>query len=42
VVGVVSVGTEKETAFTSLHPYQEWLRAEIQRAAKEAQPRQRR
>ncbi|HVG60141.1 MAG TPA: hypothetical protein VNA24_16400, partial [Hyalangium sp.] len=42
VVGVVSVGTDKETAFTSLHPYQDWLQAEIQRAANEAQSHQRR
>jgi hypothetical protein len=42
LVGVVSVGTEKETAFTSLHPYQDWLRTELQRAAQVAQARQRR
>jgi hypothetical protein len=42
LVGVVSVGSEKETAFTSLHPYQDWLRTEIQRAANVAQSRQRR
>jgi hypothetical protein len=41
LVGVVSVGTEKETAFTSIHPYQDWLRAEIQRAADMARGHQR-
>jgi hypothetical protein len=32
LAGIVSVGTERELAFTSIHPYQGWLRAGIQRA----------
>jgi hypothetical protein len=36
LVGIASVGTERELAFTSLLPYQGWLTAGMERASKVA------
>lgn len=33
LVGVASIGLDRELAFTSTRPYQEWVLAEIQRAS---------